>query len=110
MPIINSLDELGGSGEPITEEQLHKVLNSIVVKIMNIDHGDGYAGSTDYEEFGESGHRVYFSNTLKGLVEQHKYFSQLLANPELRGDIGMVLTRSIPPDMVTGDNDSSRLQ
>lgn len=110
MPVVNSLDDLGGSGTPITEEQLHKILNSITLKMMNIDHADGYLGAIDYEEYGEGGHRVYFSNSLKGLLDQHRYFSELLASPELRGDIGMVLTQNIPPDMVTGDNDTSRLQ
>ena len=110
MPVVNSLDDLGGSGVPITEEQLHKILNAITLKIVNINHSDGHLSAIDYEEHGESGHRVYFSNTLKGLVEQHKYFSGLLASPELRGDIGIAFTQSVPPDMVTGDDDTNRLQ
>lgn len=110
MPVVNSLDDLGGSSTPITEDQLHKILNSIALKIVNINTADGYLGAIDYEEYGEGGHRVYFSNSLKGLLDQHRYFSELLANPELRGDIGLVITNNIPPDMVTGDDDTSRLQ
>lgn len=110
MPVVNSLDNLGGSSTPITEDQLHQILNAIALKIVNINHADGYLGAIDYEEYGEGGHRVYFSNSLKALLDQHRYFSELLASPELRGDIGLVLTQSIPPDMVTGDDDSSRLQ
>lgn len=110
MPVITSIDDMGGSESPLTEEQLCKIINSITVKIMNINNADSYLGGIDYEEFGETGHRVYFSSTLSELLKQHAYFSNLLAHPELRGDVGIYFTQNIPPTMVTGDDDSSRLQ
>ncbi len=100
---IASLDDLS-SGVPITEEQLHTILNKIAVKIHNILHADGYLGAIDYEEFGDTGHRVYFSNTLRELREQHAYFSALLADPESRGDVGYFMTQNIPPVLVVTNN------
>lgn len=110
MPVVNDLDSLGGSSTPLTDEQLHQILNKITLKIVNIQFGDGYLGAIDHEEFGDTGHRVYFSNSLRELREQHMYFSSLLSNPELRGDIGFSLTTNINPIQVTGNDDTLRLQ
>lgn len=110
MPVVNDLDSLGGSSTPLTEDQLHKILNSLTLKIHNILHGDGYLGAIDHEEFGDTGHRVYFSNSLRELREMHQYYTSLLASPELRGDIGFSLTTNINPIQVTGNDDTLRLQ
>jgi len=109
MPIINSLDSMG-DGTPITETQIHAFLNKLTLKMFNIEHGDGYQGGIDYEEFGPTGHRVYFSSSLREMRELHAYFSNLLANPELRGDFGFYLTEAQPVSLVEWVNDNSRLQ
>lgn len=108
MPVVTSLESLSSSA--ITDEQLHAVLNAIVLKLYNINHSDGHLSGIDHEEFGDTGARVYFSNSVRELLAQHKYFSELLANPELRGDIGFYLTNNQPPNMVSGDNDTNRVQ
>lgn len=110
MPVVSDLDSMGGQTTAITDEQLQSFLNKLTLKIFNIMHGDGYLGAIDHEEFGDTGHRVYFSSSLAELRKQHEHFSNLLANPELRGDIGMWLTSNEPPNMVTGNNDDLRLQ
>lgn len=101
MPVISSLDSMGGGSVPITDEQIHSFLNSLTIKIFNVLHGDGYQGAIDYEEFGSTGHRVYFSTSLRELREMHAYFSNLLANPELRGDFGFYLTEGQSTSLVT---------
>lgn len=108
MPVVTSLSSL--SGTSITDEQIHAILNSISLKMYNINNADGYLGGIDHEEFGDTGARVYFSNSVRELLAQHKYFSELLANPELRGQVGFYLTQNEPPNMVSGDNDSNRVQ
>lgn len=108
MPVVNTLEAMG-DGISITEDQLHQFLNKITLKIYNILHGDGYLGAVDYEEFGDTGHRVMFSNSLRELREQHAYFSSLLANPELRGDFGYFVSQNVPIHTVTSDDDANRI-
>jgi hypothetical protein len=110
MPIVNSLSQMG-DGTPITEEQIHAFLNKLTLKIHNILQGDGYQGAIDYDEVGgQTGHRVYFSNSLREMRELHAYFSELLANPEKRGDVGFYLTEAQPVSLVEWVNDNTRLQ
>jgi hypothetical protein len=110
MAVVTDLDAMGGSTTPLTDDQLHSFLNKLTLKIFNVMHGDGYLGAVDYEEMGDTGHRVYFAQSLAEMRKQHEYFSKLLANPELRGDFGFFLTQNQPPNMVTGYDDSYRLQ
>jgi len=42
--------------------------------------------------------------------ELHAYFSDLLANPEKRGDVGFYLTEAQPVSLVEWVNDNTRLQ
>ena len=109
MPIISSLDSMG-DGTPITEAQIHAFLNKLTIKIHNILNADGYQGAIDYDDMSVGGHRVYFSNSLREMRELHTYFSNLLANPELRGDFGFYLTEAQPVSLVEWVNDNSRLQ
>lgn len=109
MPIINNLDAMG-DGVAITEEQIHAFLNKLTIKIHNVLHSDGHLSAIDYDEMSAGGHRVYFSNSLREMRELHAYFSNLLANPELRGDFGFYLTEAQPVSLVEWVNDNSRLQ
>jgi len=109
MPVINDLSSMG-DGSVITEEQIHAFLNKLTIKIFNILHSNGHESAIDYDEMSVGGHRVYFSNSLREMRELHAYFSNLLANPELRGDFGFYLTEAQPVSLVEWVNDNSRLQ
>lgn len=96
MSTITSLSDLASSPQFITEEQITAIINALHIKMYNITHGGGDDGAIDTQTFGATGIKIDYSKSLSGLMEQMKFYQNLLENPQQRGDFAIGFSQSSP--------------
>lgn len=94
---ISSLSQLTDT-DPISEEEIHAIIKNLSIKMYNIMNDGGHMAGVDIQLPGKTGADVKYSVTLEQIRKLMEFYTDLLANPQKRGDFAVEFQQSFPEE------------